>query len=290
MLFFRGITLDGAEEGLKFYLADPDWSKVFSATTWGEALKQLCFSLGIGYGGLIGLASYSRPDNNCYRVRDRGDSHEDALILFRTPSSSSLATQSCPLSVAPPSSRHSASWRNRRIARCPTWSKTASPSLSSPFPKLSAVCRSRNSGRSSSSSCSSSSASPLKSPTSTSSALPFVINSLVCARKNGSLCWHGLDYCTWLERWWWRMEASTGSLCSMSMRLECLRVVPSLRKFSLSLMSTVGFWIAESHDFWILQGVGTCLPTWRRCLVHPRTRSVDTLANTHPTLDSTGCS
>uniref|UniRef100_A0A8R1DUW0 Transporter n=1 Tax=Caenorhabditis japonica TaxID=281687 RepID=A0A8R1DUW0_CAEJA len=73
LLFFRGITLDGANEGLYYYLGNPDWSKVFTPATWGEALKQLCFSLGIGYGGLIGLSSFSKPDNNCYR---------DALIVI----------------------------------------------------------------------------------------------------------------------------------------------------------------------------------------------------------------
>ncbi|CAP21899.1 Protein CBR-SNF-9 [Caenorhabditis briggsae] len=73
LLFFRGITLEGAEDGLEFYLGQPDWSKVFEAKTWGEALKQLCFSLGIGYGGLIGMSSFSKHDNNCFR---------DALIVI----------------------------------------------------------------------------------------------------------------------------------------------------------------------------------------------------------------
>lgn len=73
LLFFRGISLEGADDGLKFYLGNPDWSKVFAPATWGEALKQLCFSLGIGYGGLIGMSSFSRPDNNCFR---------DALIVI----------------------------------------------------------------------------------------------------------------------------------------------------------------------------------------------------------------
>ncbi|CAB3409812.1 unnamed protein product [Caenorhabditis bovis] len=72
-LFLRGITLDGASEGIYYYLGNPDWSKVFAAHTWGEALKQLCFSLGIGYGGMIGLSSYNKPNNNCYR---------DALIVI----------------------------------------------------------------------------------------------------------------------------------------------------------------------------------------------------------------
>uniref|UniRef100_A0A1I7T099 Protein kinase domain-containing protein n=1 Tax=Caenorhabditis tropicalis TaxID=1561998 RepID=A0A1I7T099_9PELO len=67
LLFFRGISLPGAEEGLKFYLGNPDWSKILDPATWGEALKQLCFSLGIGYGGLIGMSSFSRPNNNCFR-------------------------------------------------------------------------------------------------------------------------------------------------------------------------------------------------------------------------------
>lgn len=73
LLFFRGITLDGAEDGLYFYLGNPDWSQVTNPKTWGEALKQLCFSLGIGYGGLIGMSSFSKPNNNCFR---------DALIVI----------------------------------------------------------------------------------------------------------------------------------------------------------------------------------------------------------------
>ncbi|PIO61329.1 Sodium:neurotransmitter symporter family protein, partial [Teladorsagia circumcincta] len=35
--------------------------------TWLEAAKQLCFSLGIGFGGLLALASFNEKDHNCFR-------------------------------------------------------------------------------------------------------------------------------------------------------------------------------------------------------------------------------
>ncbi|CAD6198467.1 unnamed protein product [Caenorhabditis auriculariae] len=72
ILFFRGITLEGAEDGLYYYLGKPDFSKVFIMKTWTEALKQMCFSLSVGYGGMITLASFNKPRNNCFR---------DALVV-----------------------------------------------------------------------------------------------------------------------------------------------------------------------------------------------------------------
>ncbi|CAI5442957.1 unnamed protein product [Caenorhabditis angaria] len=73
ILFFRGITLDGASDGLYYYFGNPDYGKLLMAKTWTEALKQLCFSLSVGHGGLMSMASYSKKSNNCFK---------DALIII----------------------------------------------------------------------------------------------------------------------------------------------------------------------------------------------------------------
>ncbi|EPB69239.1 hypothetical protein ANCCEY_11674 [Ancylostoma ceylanicum] len=39
------------------------------AYTWSAALIQVCFTLNIGYGGIIVIASYNAKNNNCYKVR-----------------------------------------------------------------------------------------------------------------------------------------------------------------------------------------------------------------------------
>ncbi|KAK6022845.1 hypothetical protein OSTOST_11442 [Ostertagia ostertagi] len=49
-MLIRGVTMDGARIGIDYYLLRPDMSKVFRLKTWLEAAKQLCFSLGIGFG------------------------------------------------------------------------------------------------------------------------------------------------------------------------------------------------------------------------------------------------
>ena len=68
ILFVRGVTLDGSYEGIKYYLLEPDFGKLLTLKTWASALKQLMFSMNIGYGGLISLSSYSKPNNNFFRV------------------------------------------------------------------------------------------------------------------------------------------------------------------------------------------------------------------------------
>ncbi|CAB3410975.1 unnamed protein product [Caenorhabditis bovis] len=73
ILFVRGVTLDGAATGLYYYFGNPDFGKVFSLKTWSEALKQLCFSLAVGHGGLMSMASYNKRTNNCFR---------DAVIII----------------------------------------------------------------------------------------------------------------------------------------------------------------------------------------------------------------
>lgn len=83
VLFFRGITLDGAEKGIKFYLSEPDFSHVFKLEvcflffssnylplilkTWRAAATHVCYTLAIGFGGLLSLSSFNRHNHNSYR-------------------------------------------------------------------------------------------------------------------------------------------------------------------------------------------------------------------------------
>ncbi|XP_064466994.1 sodium-dependent neutral amino acid transporter B(0)AT3-like [Ornithodoros turicata] len=66
IFFFRGITLEGMQDGLK-HLFTPDWSKLEDPMVWLEAGTQIFFSLGLAFGGLIAFSSYNPVHNNCYR-------------------------------------------------------------------------------------------------------------------------------------------------------------------------------------------------------------------------------
>ncbi|VDL72661.1 unnamed protein product [Nippostrongylus brasiliensis] len=67
ILFFRGVTLEGATDGVHYYLGKPDYARIFKTETWSAALIQICFSLNVGYGGIIVLASYNERTNNCFK-------------------------------------------------------------------------------------------------------------------------------------------------------------------------------------------------------------------------------
>uniref|UniRef100_A0A8C9F2M5 Transporter n=1 Tax=Pavo cristatus TaxID=9049 RepID=A0A8C9F2M5_PAVCR len=66
VLLIRGATLPGSLDGVRFYLSS-DWSKLLSAQVWSDAASQIFYSLGIGFGGLLSMASYNEFDNNVVR-------------------------------------------------------------------------------------------------------------------------------------------------------------------------------------------------------------------------------
>jgi NSS family neurotransmitter:Na+ symporter len=61
------LTLEGAMEGLKVYLL-PDFSKVLNASLFTSALGQAFFSLSLGVGSMLVLASYTSKKENLVRL------------------------------------------------------------------------------------------------------------------------------------------------------------------------------------------------------------------------------
>ncbi len=61
ILVIRGVTLEGAGEGIRAYLK-PDWSKLKDTDVWIAAYGQIFFSLSVGFGIMIAYASYLPED------------------------------------------------------------------------------------------------------------------------------------------------------------------------------------------------------------------------------------
>uniref|UniRef100_A0A1B0CZ55 Transporter n=1 Tax=Phlebotomus papatasi TaxID=29031 RepID=A0A1B0CZ55_PHLPP len=71
-LLIRGATLEGAIDGIIFYIK-PDWERLLSPAVWADAASQTFYSFGIACNSLVTFASYNQ--NNC---------HTDAILVSVT--------------------------------------------------------------------------------------------------------------------------------------------------------------------------------------------------------------
>jgi len=69
ILLIRGATLDGAYDGIVFYVVPTaeKMKNLGNISVWAAAATQIFYSLGPSFGGLITLASYNKFTNNCHR-------------------------------------------------------------------------------------------------------------------------------------------------------------------------------------------------------------------------------
>lgn len=71
ILTVRGLTLEGAVEGLEFYL-EPRWDKLAEPETWRFAFGQVFFSMSLGFAVMLSYASF---------LHRRSDLNNNALII-----------------------------------------------------------------------------------------------------------------------------------------------------------------------------------------------------------------
>lgn len=66
ILLVRGVTLDGASLGIKFYL-QPNMTKLMEPQVWIDAGTQVFFSYSLCIGVLVSLGSFNSYNNNCLK-------------------------------------------------------------------------------------------------------------------------------------------------------------------------------------------------------------------------------
>uniref|UniRef100_H2ZHW7 Transporter n=1 Tax=Ciona savignyi TaxID=51511 RepID=H2ZHW7_CIOSA len=67
ILLIRGATLEGAYDGVQYYIgSQSNLEKLKDANVWKAAATQIFFSLSAAWGGLIALSSYNKFKNNCF--------------------------------------------------------------------------------------------------------------------------------------------------------------------------------------------------------------------------------
>merc|ERR1719225_2592273 len=66
ILLARGLMLDGASDGIQYYL-HVDWERLSDTQVWIDAAIQIFYSTGAGFGVHLAYASYNKFHNNCYR-------------------------------------------------------------------------------------------------------------------------------------------------------------------------------------------------------------------------------
>jgi len=62
VLFFRGITLDGAWTGIFYYLK-PDFTALLDPAIWTAAVSQIFFTLSLAFGIMVAYASYNKDQD-----------------------------------------------------------------------------------------------------------------------------------------------------------------------------------------------------------------------------------
>ena len=89
ILTIRGLTLEGAVQGLEYYL-EPNWDRLANPETWRWAFGQMFFSMSLAFGVMITYASFlhrkSDLNNNAAIIglADLGTSFMAGLAVFAT--------------------------------------------------------------------------------------------------------------------------------------------------------------------------------------------------------------
>jgi SNF family Na+-dependent transporter len=68
ILIIRGVTLPGAMKGIKFYIWNIDFEKLFNIKTWIDASSQVLFCLSLAHGGIITLGKHNKFHYNHLRT------------------------------------------------------------------------------------------------------------------------------------------------------------------------------------------------------------------------------